>query len=149
MTTAVVLKDNGKGMDRTTLNRALDPFYTDGVKHPGRRVGLGLPFLRHMVESVGGSFNLESVPGEGTVVKFSFPSDHLDAPPSDGMAEVLQRLFCFDGDYELNVVRRRMDAGYTLHRSELRDVLGDLDTVGSQSLLAEFIGSQEESLESQ
>ncbi len=149
VTTHVVLQDNGKGMDEDTLNRALDPFYTDGVKHPGRTVGLGLPFLRQMVESVDGSFSIESAPGKGTRLEFSYPSEHLDAPPSAAMAEILQRLFCFDGEYELNVVRRRMDAGYTLQRSELKDVLGDLDTVGSQALLAEFIGSQEENLESQ
>jgi len=73
----------------------------------------------------------------------------VDAPPKDGISDSLQRLFCFDGDYELHVVRRRFDSGYILQRSELKDVLGDLETVGSQSLLAEYISSQEESLDTQ
>ena len=41
----VAVRDNGCGMDAATLAKALDPFWTDGEKHPGRKVGLGLPFL--------------------------------------------------------------------------------------------------------
>jgi len=148
-TIRVVLQDDGKGMDRDVLARVLDPFYTDGVKHPGRSVGLGLPFLKQMVESVDGTFHIESVPAEGTRLEFSYPGEHVDAPPKDGISDSLQRLFCFDGDYELHVVRRGFDSGYILQRSELKDVLGDLETVGSQSLLAEYISSQEESLDTQ
>ncbi len=41
----VTVADTGRGMDAGELEKAKDPFYTDGKKHPGRRVGLGLPFL--------------------------------------------------------------------------------------------------------
>ncbi|MCL2237946.1 MAG: ATP-binding protein, partial [Treponema sp.] len=36
-----LIKDNGKGMTKEELNRAIDPFVTDGIKHPHRKVGLG------------------------------------------------------------------------------------------------------------
>ena len=143
----IVLQDDGCGMDEDTLARALDPFFTDGVKHPGRSVGLGLPFLRQMVESINGSFNIASTPGAGTRLEFLLPTEHIDAPPVGSMSGVLQQLFCFAGEYELHVVRNRDGDGYELQRSALRDALGELDTAGSQSLLAEYISSQEESLE--
>lgn len=146
-TITVTLSDDGKGMDGPTVQRALDPFFTDGEKHPGRSVGLGLPFVRQMVDAVDGTFEITSEPGKGTRIGLSFPADHIDAPPLGEIAEMVSRLCCFDGDYELTVHRRRNDSGYTLRRSELRDALGELETVGSQSLLAEYIGSQEESLE--
>ncbi|MDA3951926.1 MAG: ATP-binding protein [Spirochaeta sp.] len=143
----VVLQDDGCGMDEDTLARALDPFFTDGAKHPGRAVGLGLPFLRQMVESIDGSFDIASNRGVGTRIEFVLPTEHIDAPPVGSLSGVLQQLFCFTGEYELNVVRNRDGDGYELQRSALRDALGELDTAGSQSLLAEYISSQEESLE--
>ena len=36
----VCIEDNGKGMSDEELKRATDPFYTDGVKHKHRKVGL-------------------------------------------------------------------------------------------------------------
>ncbi len=32
-----VIIDNGKGMSKEELQRAIDPFQTDGKKHPGRK----------------------------------------------------------------------------------------------------------------
>ena len=47
---SVSIKDNGRGMDEDQLKKAVDPFYTDGIKHKSRKVGLGLPFLIQTVE---------------------------------------------------------------------------------------------------
>lgn len=134
-------------MDETTLRRALDPFYTDGVKHPNRSVGLGLPFLRQMIDSIGGDFSIESELGRGTRIVFGFATTHVDAPPVGSIPAVLRHVLCFPGRYELEINRRRGDLGYELRRSELIDALGELDTVGSQTLLEEYIDAQEESIE--
>ena len=40
--------DNGKGMDRATLEKAVEPFYSEAGKHDRRRVGLGLPLPRRI-----------------------------------------------------------------------------------------------------
>lgn len=140
----VTVVDDGAGMDEATRQRALDPFYSDGVKHPTRRVGLGLPFLRQMVETTGGDFELESAPGSGTTVAFSFATAHVDAPPTGGLVEVIQQLLCFEGKYELIVDRRRDGDGYTITRSELTDALGEIASVGSQQLMQHYIRSLEE-----
>jgi hypothetical protein len=63
------VKDDGKGMSEEVQKRVLDPFYTDGIKHAKRNVGLGLPFLSQTVLETGGTFDLQSKEGKGTVVR--------------------------------------------------------------------------------
>ena len=60
--------DNGKGMAGADLDRNLDPFVTDGVKHPGRKVGLGLPFLVQTAEGSGGGWVISSAVNGGEKV---------------------------------------------------------------------------------
>lgn len=142
----IEVADNGNGMDAETLSRAQDPFFTDGIKHPRRAVGLGIPFLRQMVDATGGTFSLESSPGIGTELKIVVPGDHLDLPPTGDLPTVLQQALCFAGDYEMVITRRCGDQRYELTRSELIEALGEIDTVGSQTLLWEYLAAQEESL---
>ena len=63
--------DNGKGMTGAELDRNIDPFVTDGVKHPGRRVGLGLPFLIQTAVDSGGGWKISSAAKEGEKVQRS------------------------------------------------------------------------------
>ncbi|MDR1506570.1 MAG: ATP-binding protein [Treponema sp.] len=55
-----ITKDNGKGMSGADIDRAVDPFVTDGIKHPGRRVGLGIPFLIQTALQSGGGWKISS-----------------------------------------------------------------------------------------
>jgi hypothetical protein len=142
----IKIEDNGSGMDAETLKRAQDPFYTDGIKHPGRTVGLGIPFLRQMVDATGGTFLIESAPGVGTELEIRVPRDHIDLPPAGDLPTVFQQALCFAGEYEMVIQRRYGDRQYELTRSDLIDALGEIDTVGSQTLLWEYLAAQEESL---
>jgi len=54
------VKDDGKGMTAEELQKASDPFYTDGIKHPGRKIGLGIPFLIQTADSTGGTWLISS-----------------------------------------------------------------------------------------
>jgi hypothetical protein len=147
---AVTVSDDGRGMDQAQLKRALDPFYSDGRKHAGRRVGLGLPFLRQAVSMTGGGFAITSERGIGTTVSFSFPLANVDTPPVGDLEGLFVQLLAFDGDYEFVVERSKVEGeksgSYRLVRSELIDALGDLGDSGSLVLLREFIGSQERSI---
>ena len=55
----VLVRDDGRGMDAATARKALDPLWSEAGKHPGRTVGLGLPFAKQAAEQCGGSFALE------------------------------------------------------------------------------------------
>lgn len=63
----ITIADNGKGMDRETMDNAFKPFFT--TKRKG--TGLGLAISRRIVEEHGGEIHLESTPGIGTVFKIS------------------------------------------------------------------------------
>ncbi len=138
--------DDGKGMDETELKRALDPFYTDGTKHRGRKVGLGLPFLAQAVEQAGGNYELRSRKGAGTELSFRFPAAGVDTPPLGDLPGFFLMALCFDGAYELVIQREGPGPGdsYELRRSELREALGDFTDAGALVLAEAFLRSQEE-----
>ncbi len=141
----VKLLDNGKGMDRDTLNRVKDPFFTDGIKHKQRKVGLGIPFLIQTTDMTDGSFELRSELGEGTELNIIFNLKHWDTPPIGDLVGLLLTAMTFDGDYELICNREdsTRDLTYSVARLELIDVLGDLTQATNMILLKEFIQSQE------
>ncbi len=148
---AFIVQDDGIGMTQEVLQKVQDPFYTDGVKHKKRKVGLGIPFLVQTIESVGGDYSLTSKPGVGTNIAFSFVLDHMDCPPVGDLPATLMGLLGYPGDHEI-VVQRYLKSQlgsdeYRAERKELLEVLGNLSDSGSLNLLREFLQSQETALD--
>jgi hypothetical protein len=148
-----VVCDDGVGMDEAGIARALDPFSTDGKKHPGRKVGLGLPFLRQAIDQNGGAFKLRSKKGVGTEVEFRFDKTQIDCPPLGDVPSTILALLCLPGAAEMRVARTRGARGeargdtalsYEVARSEIVAALGDLSDAASLGLLKRFLASQEE-----
>jgi len=73
----VRVRDNGPGIDSETRRKIFDPFYT--TKHDG--TGLGLALSKKLVETHGGTLEVESVPGSGSEFIVVFPRD----PEPDGV----------------------------------------------------------------
>ena len=88
---SIEIKDNGFGMDEETASQALDPFYSS---KPGKRVGLGLPLLAQAARETGGSIEIKTMPGQGTVVRATFRPDHPDLKPMGDMLETMAALAC-------------------------------------------------------
>ncbi len=63
--------DTGEGMDKVTLERAMEPFFT--TKGIGRGTGLGLSMVHGLMEQTSGRFLLKSEKGEGTVAELWIP----------------------------------------------------------------------------
>jgi hypothetical protein len=144
---SLTLADNGRGMDGAEIERAKNPFHTDGKKHPDRKVGLGLPLVIQTVEATGGSFQIASQRGRGTTVQVEFNLAHWDTPPPGDWSVVLSQLMAWNGDFEL-VLRRRVERSgrgheYQVSRSELREALGSFEDVEALKLLKEYFRSQE------
>jgi two-component system sensor histidine kinase HydH len=74
----VEVTDTGSGMDARQLQRAFEDFYT--TRQDGS--GLGLAFVRRVVEAHGGEVRLSSTLGEGTTVTIEFPYQE----PSQGLS---------------------------------------------------------------
>ncbi len=67
----VTVEDDGKGMDPSEVERALEPFFT--TKDVGGGMGLGLYLASSFIESLGGELEIDSEPGLGTTVKVVIP----------------------------------------------------------------------------
>ncbi len=63
--------DNGAGMDKEKMERALEPFYT--TKEPGKGTGLGLSLCDSIVMAHNGEIRINSEPNLGTSVIVSLP----------------------------------------------------------------------------
>lgn len=79
--------DQGCGMTREAIRRAMVPFSRRGAAaqngHPG--LGIGLPLTKRLIEMHGGSLAIDSKPGEGTKMTLRFPAYRVVAVGS-GMA---------------------------------------------------------------
>jgi PAS domain S-box-containing protein len=63
------VKDTGIGIKKEELARVFEPFYT--TKSSG--TGLGLPIAHRIMEDLGGTIQISSMPGIGTTVVMTFP----------------------------------------------------------------------------
>jgi signal transduction histidine kinase/PAS domain-containing protein len=66
--------DRGAGISQERLEKVFDRFESKSSGAHARGVGLGLSIVRSLVELHGGTVNLQSAPGEGTVVTCRFPA---------------------------------------------------------------------------
>lgn len=142
----VCIEDNGKGMSDEELKRATDPFYTDGVKHKHRKVGLGLPFLLQTVDMTDGTWSIQSKKGEGTRLAFHLNVNHIDLPKIGDLPLAFFSAMIFNGNYELVIHRRytgKKAAEYTVIRSELKEALGSFEDAQALALLKQFLTDQE------
>jgi hypothetical protein len=120
---AVEIRDNGCGMSKETAGKALEPFFTSRTT---RKVGLGLPLLKQNAEQCGGTMDLISEPGKGTVVNATFGLGHIDRPPLGDIALVL--LLSMAGHDQISFLYSHTTGCgvYTLSSEELKETLGDV-----------------------
>lgn len=68
----VIYKDNGKGMEETTLKKIFDPFFT--TKRGQGGTGLGMHIVYNLVTiTLGGQITCQSSPGNGTQFSIRIP----------------------------------------------------------------------------
>ncbi len=65
----IIVKDNGEGMDKDTLEKIFTPFYT--TKHYG--TGLGVCLSKEIIEAHNGSLSYTSILNKGTIAKIVLP----------------------------------------------------------------------------
>jgi len=63
--------DSGCGMSPTTIEHAFEPFFT--TKNVGEGTGLGLSQVYGLVKQSAGQIQIDSAPGEGTIIRIFLP----------------------------------------------------------------------------
>ncbi len=101
--------DTGCGMDRTTLSRVFEPFYT--TKFTGR--GLGLTAVFGIVRGHRGAIRVESEPGRGTVFRVLFPASEMGAIRKDAETDATEwqghgTILVVDDEETVRVLARKM-----------------------------------------
>jgi len=73
----ISVADTGCGIADVSRHKIFEPFFT--TKQAGRGMGLGLAITYGIVKDYGGNIEVESVPGQGSVFRLTFPAAALQA----------------------------------------------------------------------
>lgn len=78
--------DTGKGMDQETVAHVFEPFYQAEGDTQNIGTGIGLSFVKQLVDALGGTITVESEAGRGTIFQISLPihqniQQKVDADP--------------------------------------------------------------------
>ncbi len=116
----LTIKDNGKGIPADMLEKVCDPFTTSRTT---RKVGLGLPLLKHNAELTGGSLTIESEVNKGTLVKAAFKHKSVDRPAIGDIASVLTMLASTDPKIDVMYIHTNQSNEYIFDTREIKKEL--------------------------
>ena len=116
----IAVADRGHGIERATLDRMFEPFFTTR----GTGIGLGLATVREIVAEHRGALQVQSTVGVGTTIEVWLPT-FLDAPAMRDEPQVQQ-----PGNGE-TILLVEHDSARRLHDEELLAALG-FEPVGFQ-----------------
>jgi anti-sigma regulatory factor (Ser/Thr protein kinase) len=127
-TLAVVIEDDGRGMDAEFLRRVTDPFSTTRTT---RKVGMGLPLYKQAAEDTGGSFSIESEKGKGTAVTAVFKLSSVDRAPLGDIADTLAALTANQSGAEIGLLFTADGKSYGFDTADMKRELG-ADNLGEE-----------------
>ncbi len=117
---SIEIKDNGRGIDRETLKKVADPFYTTRTT---RKVGLGLSLLSQSAKEAEGDISIASEKDVGTVVHAYFKRSHIDRKPLGNIADTLIALIAGNPEIDFFYEHKVDDKTYSIDTKFIRSKL--------------------------
>jgi signal transduction histidine kinase/DNA-binding response OmpR family regulator len=107
---AVVVSDDGPGMDHEQLMRIFERFYRGSQRERG--TGLGLSIVKSLVDLQGGRIDVKSAPGKGTRFAVALPiAAHVPTMETIRAALRGRRVLVIDDDEAISrLITERLDA---------------------------------------
>ncbi len=134
----IEIKDDGFGMSPDQLKNVTDPFFTTRTT---RKVGLGIPLLKHTSEQTAGDFEIHSEEGKGTKLITRLGLSHIDRPILGDMEGTLLILINNETQADIHYTHKTPNGSYTFNTKEIKESLEDvpLSNPEIQSFLKEMI----------
>ena len=83
----ITVEDTGSGISPEDIDRVFEPFDRLGAEFSSvEGTGVGLTLSKHLVDRMGGTINVRSVPGEGTTFTVELPVAPAPETPGPGAA---------------------------------------------------------------
>ncbi len=117
----ITIKDDGDGMDKKTLEKVMDPFFTTRTT---RSVGLGISLFKMASELTGGTLEIESKINVGTILKATFTINHIDLAPLGAIEDTIFTLLLQDVDLIFTYVVDQKK--YIFSTLEIKEVIPDV-----------------------
>ncbi len=122
-TYTITITDDGHGMNKKTLSQVSDPFFTTRTT---RKVGLGISLFKLACELTGGTFQIDSIEHEGTLIKAEFVRDHVDRAPLGDIEDTLTVLLMNESGIDIRYVHIVDNQRYYFDSREVKQVLDDV-----------------------
>lgn len=117
------MSDDGEGMSQQMIQTVTNPFVTTRTT---RRVGLGIPLLYQNCMNAGGTLQIRSVLGKGTMIEAVMQYDHIDRLPLGDIASSLTTLIQCAPYIELIYTHVYENKIFIFNTSEIKQILGEV-----------------------
>ena len=141
----ITVEDNGCGMDKETVKRAADPFFTTRT---AGKTGFGVPFFKMSAEMTGGSFKIVSEKDKGTKMTAYYVLDSINRMPLGDMPSVIEALTLCNTDIDF-IYNYSVDGeGFTFDTVKVKKILEGvpLNTPEVKQFIGEFLRENTEEI---
>lgn len=117
---SITINDNGCGMDKATVSKVVDPFFTSRKE---RNVGLGIALFKLAAEQSNGSLTVTSTLNKGTSIYVKFELDHIDRAPLGKIEDTIVVLLLHSEQCDIYYKHCYKDKVYVLDTRTIKTIL--------------------------
>ncbi len=116
----ISVMDNGCGMSEEMVKQVTDPYVTARTT---RKVGMGIPLIKHTAEQAGGQLHISSKVGRGTKLEAVFEHNHIDRPELGDIAGVFTILAGGNPNIRFQYNHQKNEKKFSIDTDEINQTL--------------------------